>query len=259
MDVLTSILAGVNTVLSFIVAHADPGGVAQKTLIDASVAAGVKRFAPSEWGSSKIEELPWYAEKATIRAYLQEINKEKKVLEYTLFQPGFIVDYLAPVGTSKHLQPMPLWLDFHKRRAIVLEGKDSFFTLTTVNDLANVVVRAIEYDGEWPVVGGVKGTTLGQSKILEIGEKARGPFDITTVKEEDLRADNLQVSWLPMFVDPHLSPEQNDYFSKLVLKGTLLSARVGSWVVSDEWNRLLPDYRFTDPEQFLLEHWAGKA
>lgn len=29
--------------------------------------------------SSSIEELPWYAEKGTIRAYLEEINKEKTV------------------------------------------------------------------------------------------------------------------------------------------------------------------------------------
>ena len=42
-------LAGVHTVLSFITVHVDPENVAQKTLIDASVEAGVKRFAPSEW------------------------------------------------------------------------------------------------------------------------------------------------------------------------------------------------------------------
>lgn len=29
--------------------------------------------------SSNFEELPWYETKATIRAYLAEINKEKKV------------------------------------------------------------------------------------------------------------------------------------------------------------------------------------
>jgi hypothetical protein len=28
----------------------DPGSKAQKTLIDAAIIAGVKRFAPSEWG-----------------------------------------------------------------------------------------------------------------------------------------------------------------------------------------------------------------
>ena len=46
---LAAALAGVHTVLSFIVAHQDPGSIAQKTLVDAAVQAGVKRFAPSEW------------------------------------------------------------------------------------------------------------------------------------------------------------------------------------------------------------------
>ena len=47
---LTALLQGVDTVLSFIVTHLDPEGTAQKNLIDASIAAGVRRFAPSEWG-----------------------------------------------------------------------------------------------------------------------------------------------------------------------------------------------------------------
>jgi hypothetical protein len=44
-------LHGVDTVLSFIVAFEDAEGTIQKNLIDASVAAGVKRFAPSEWAT----------------------------------------------------------------------------------------------------------------------------------------------------------------------------------------------------------------
>ena len=47
---LKNLLQGVDTVLSFVVVHLDPDGTAQKNLIDASIAAGVRRFAPSEWG-----------------------------------------------------------------------------------------------------------------------------------------------------------------------------------------------------------------
>jgi hypothetical protein len=46
---LVQVLQGVHTVLSFIVVHLDTDNVAQKTLIDASIEAGVKRIAPSEW------------------------------------------------------------------------------------------------------------------------------------------------------------------------------------------------------------------
>jgi uncharacterized protein YbjT (DUF2867 family) len=50
VDQLAQVLQGVDTVLSVIVVHMDPGNVAQRNLIDAAVRAGVRRFAPSEWG-----------------------------------------------------------------------------------------------------------------------------------------------------------------------------------------------------------------
>lgn len=86
-----------------------------------------------------------------------------------------MVDYIAPPGAAtKHLQTMELFLDFNKSRAIVLEDKECVYTLTTMNDLANVVARAVEYEGEWPVIGGVHGTTLSASKLLEIGPRVQG-------------------------------------------------------------------------------------
>jgi uncharacterized protein YbjT (DUF2867 family) len=51
ISTLTRHLQGVHTVLSFIVSMTDLQGTTQKNLIDACVAAGVKRFAPSEWGT----------------------------------------------------------------------------------------------------------------------------------------------------------------------------------------------------------------
>lgn len=51
VEQLTQVLQGVDTVLCFIVVHMDENNVSQKTLIDAAVRAGVRRFAPSEWVS----------------------------------------------------------------------------------------------------------------------------------------------------------------------------------------------------------------
>jgi len=48
---LTKILGGVHTVLSFMLNVENPSGSEQKVLIDSSIAAGVKRFAPSEWST----------------------------------------------------------------------------------------------------------------------------------------------------------------------------------------------------------------
>ncbi|KAK0118465.1 hypothetical protein ONS95_012750 [Cadophora gregata] len=49
-DSLVDVLRGYHTVLSFINQSIDHGNASQKALIDACIAAGVKRFAPSEYG-----------------------------------------------------------------------------------------------------------------------------------------------------------------------------------------------------------------
>lgn len=64
--------------------------------------------------------------------------------------------------------------DFEKRRAIVVEGYDFVMTFTTAQDLANVVAKAVDYDGEWPVVGGISANRVTVSQILQIGERVRG-------------------------------------------------------------------------------------
>jgi uncharacterized protein YbjT (DUF2867 family) len=47
---LVEALRGTHTVLSFVQLLSDPDQTAQKNLIDAAISAGVKRFAPSEYG-----------------------------------------------------------------------------------------------------------------------------------------------------------------------------------------------------------------
>lgn len=104
-----------------------------------------------------------------------------KVIEYSLFQCGHFADYLAfPHRTAKQLLPLNMHYDFHNCRAIVVEGREHIdsISLITVFDLANVVAEAIEYEGEWPVQGGVLGTTVTPAQILELGEKIRGTFHV---------------------------------------------------------------------------------
>jgi hypothetical protein len=78
-------------------------------------------------------------------------------------------------------------IDFNQYRALTLYGgDDDRITLTTVQDLANVVALAVEYEGEWPVVGGIKGTEISIGELLTLGEKVRGklisfPCDIPSV------------------------------------------------------------------------------
>lgn len=73
-------------------------------------------------------------------------------------------------------------IDFQNRRAIVVDGHDAIMTYTTVQDVAAIVTRAVDLDGEWPVFGGISGNRLPTSEILKIGEKVRGVYYPTSKK-----------------------------------------------------------------------------
>ncbi|KAE9378972.1 NAD(P)-binding protein [Stipitochalara longipes BDJ] len=257
---LVEALRGIHTVLSFTQLLADPENTSQKNLIDASIAAGVKRFAPSEWGSASAIDMPWWAGKDEIKEYLKKVNETEKVLEYTLFQPGLFLEYLAyPYKTAKHLEPLNTMIDFQNRRAIVVEGHDAIMTYTSVNDLAAVIARAVDLDGEWPVIGGISGNRVPISKLLKIGEKVRGQaFSIDKVKLEDLENGILTASWTLDASHPSVARDQVERMMKAVLVGTLLSSAKGAWDVSDDFNQLLPDFKFAQVENFLTEVWKGK-
>ncbi|MCJ1471918.1 hypothetical protein MMC13_000559 [Lambiella insularis] len=258
---LRGILGGVHTVLSFIVTQSDPGNISQKNLIDAAIQTGVKRFAPSEWATSNFEHLPWYTGKAEVREYLRELNQSKKVLEYSLFLPGLFTNYFTyPYESAKHFHPFETHIDFNKRRALTLDGgDDDRITLTTVQDLSNIVARAVEYKGEWPVVGGIRGTEISIGQLLALGERVRGePFHIEKLKAKDLEAGVAKCSWLPTVDHPGIPHEQAEALAPMLVAGMLLGTSAGALRVTDEWNRLLPDYQFTQAEEFLAEAWHGK-
>ncbi|KAK5046584.1 hypothetical protein LTR84_007345 [Exophiala bonariae] len=258
-DGLTAALKGVEVVLSFVVAQSDPEGMAQKNLIDASVAAEVKRFAPSEW-ASRSGAGPQYASKDIVSDYLREINKDKRVLEYSLFQLGFFTNYLgSPHKTTKHVQLFNIHVDVENRRAIAPEGDDLKWTFTTVQDVARVVAEAVDYQGIWPEIGGVNGHTLTNAELLKIVEEIRGPISIERVTRADLEAGRLNTTWAPKIEHPSIPPEHRTReLSDKVISRTLLAGLKGSWVVSDEWNKLLPHVKFTKVDEFLRSvNWGS--
>ncbi|KAJ5100296.1 hypothetical protein N7456_006348 [Penicillium angulare] len=262
VDDLAQILQGVHTVLSFVTEQEDPTSPVQKKLIDASVKAGVKRFAPSEWASNGLAHMSWYGFKETTRQYLKDLNKDKKVLEYTLFQPGYLLNYLTrPYPSAKYIPFVDLPWDFNNRRWFsVDEGQNSTLTLTTIADLTNVVAQAIEFEGEWPVVGGIKGNDITMGELLTLAEKVRGgkPFAIEHVKAQDLEAGTWEASWTPVVDHASIPPEQRAGLARFFTSSILLAVNANQLHVSDSWNRLLPDYQFTDIDDFLTEAWKGK-
>jgi nucleoside-diphosphate-sugar epimerase len=86
------------------------------------------------------------------------------------------MDYLChPYKTAKYITTTVVNIDFVKRHAIVVEGTlDDEITYTSVEDIANIVTRAIDFEGEWPVVGGISGDRISIRQLLKVGEELRG-------------------------------------------------------------------------------------
>lgn len=78
------------------------------------------------------------------------------------------------------------------------------------------------------------------------------------MKLEDLEAGNLKTSWTLETRHPSVSEEEAADVLKSVLIGTLLSGAKGAWDVSDAFNQILPDYKFTQIEDFLTKVWEDK-
>ncbi|KAK7185569.1 NmrA-like family protein [Paraphaeosphaeria sporulosa] len=258
---LADVLQGVHTVLSFISEDQNSESPVQKRLIDAAIRAGVQRFAPSEWASSKLDYTDWYAYKGATREYLQKINEDKKVLEYTLFQPGLFMNYLTyPYASTRHLHLMDTPLNFNDRRFITLKGGDeSRINFVTVEDFAQIVAKAIDYEGEWPTNGGIRGSEISIGNLILLGEKIRGgTFDVTQLERSDILAGKWKAPWAPVIDHPSLQKEQVEAMSKHIAGRLLLSIEAGGWLVNDTWNSLFPEYKFAKLEEFLTEAWEGK-
>lgn len=204
------------------------------------------------------------------------------------------MNYLThPHQSAKHLLPISTPIDFYRRRALILDGSDDVrITLTTVQDLANIVVAAVEYEGQWPLMGGIQGDNITMAELLGIGEKTRGispsnplhitplvprgnvllflfaneknywkiggQFDVERLDPADLKAGIVHSSWKPKIEHPSITAEQIEELESQFVSGIVLSMGSGVMDGSDEWNKLLPEYNFTSAEAFLSEFWYGK-
>ncbi|KAK2606326.1 hypothetical protein QQS21_003257 [Conoideocrella luteorostrata] len=259
---LVKLFGDVEVVLNFIVVHNDPGNESARLLVDAAVEAGVKRFAPSEWTMSQqlysiIDSVPWYQGKLDMQSYLREMNKDKKVIEYCFFQPGMFMDYAGyPHKLAKHVPPMPTVWQLDELRIVGVKGhEDDMVTMTTVSDIAAVVKHAIEYEGEWPEVGGIRGQQISPRQLQQMVEKIRGkPVQLELVEQSDLDNGVLNAK-LPLVQHPSIPEDQREAWSKPGWIGILTAVAKGAFAVTDEWNKLLPDYKFTSMETFITQTW----
>jgi hypothetical protein len=91
-----------------------------------------------------------------------------------------------------------------------------------------------------------------------VNDGAGSPFNIERLNGDDLATGQWKTSWIPKLDHPSLPKEQVDMFSRIIVAGLLLAISDKAFEISDEWNKLLPDYKFTQADEFLTEVWGGK-
>jgi hypothetical protein len=259
---LTTALKGHDVCLSFLVVHLDTNSTTQKNLVHACIAAGVRRFAPSEWGIKNESGIEPYANKDEMARYLASLAESNQLggLEYCLFQPSIFMDYFAhPYPLAPELITWPFFLDFNNRRALILDDGEQPLVITAIQDDAEMLKLAIEDDRPWPTVGGIRGCRTTTAELFSLAQKLRpGDWKVEHVSSEDIRRGELKSSWVPRMSHPVIPEEDREEYSVQFVIMFFTGILNGAWDVSDEWNQRFPDFKFQSAEEYLTKAWEGK-
>ncbi len=135
MESLTAALKGVDALVSTVAGQAMGG---QTLLIDAAIAAGVKRFIPSEYGSCttdpKLENFPMYAPMWKVKRYLQEKAKAGE-LTWTVVATGGFMDYMFL---------KPIFVDFKTHTATLYDDGNNRLSSTSMPNIGKAIVGVLK-------------------------------------------------------------------------------------------------------------------
>jgi hypothetical protein len=160
----------------------------QTVLIDAAVAAGVRRFIPSDYGTittnKELHGYPGYASFAKIQNYLVEKSKTSR-LSYTILATGGFLDMLF--GQSGIV-------DFDNHKVVLYDGGESRISSTSFASVGNAVVGILNRPGETSNrILRVSQAILTQNKVLTIAKdmKPEISWEITPVKTSEMMQEAL--------------------------------------------------------------------
>ncbi|RMZ80971.1 hypothetical protein DV738_g2349, partial [Chaetothyriales sp. CBS 135597] len=179
---LTPALEGVEVVVS-VVASASAGS--QNPLIDASIAAGVRRFLPSEFGSNtvnpKSEQLPVFQYKVETRKYLEAKARDHPGFSYTVVANGPFFDWGLQVG---------FFLNPAQHSAVVYNGGDVKFSTTTLASIGKAVVGVVAHQDETRNRAVyVQDALVSQNQLIQYAKEVDGKeWQITNKTTDETRA-----------------------------------------------------------------------
>ncbi|KAB8070609.1 hypothetical protein BDV29DRAFT_197889 [Aspergillus leporis] len=137
---LTTALKGQDAVISTLTTDAME---VQFALIDAAVAACVKRFIPSEFsadiGNPKAATLPVYQSKIAVSKVLEQKAQENPDFTYTLVRHGPFLDWSLAAG---------FLFNFKSDTPALYDGGDRHFSTTTLATVGRAVVGTLKHPDE---------------------------------------------------------------------------------------------------------------
>lgn len=183
---LTSALKGIDGVVSTL---ASVSLSSQTKLIDASIAAGVQRFVPSEFGvdtqNENASKLPVFTPKIEVQKYLKEKADEGKI-SYTLVFTGPFFDWGLAVG---------FLLNVKEKKARLFDGGDNKFSATTVATIGKTIVEVFRKpEVTKNRVIKVKDLETSQNQVIAIVNKIKpeGEWQIEKVDTDALVKDSYE-------------------------------------------------------------------
>lgn len=165
VESLTTALRGIDALVSTVSMMAIDS---QTILIDAAVAAGVKRFIPSEYGSvssnPKLENNPAYAGMWKVKRYLWEKAKTGD-LTWTVLATGAFLEFLF--GHS-------MLLDFENHKATLYDEGDNRISSTSMANIGKAIASILKnYEATKNKVMRVSETILTQNQVLKMAKDLR--------------------------------------------------------------------------------------
>ncbi|KAJ5445322.1 hypothetical protein N7491_001404 [Penicillium cf. griseofulvum] len=165
---LVAALQGQDAVVSTV---GTPGISAQKTVIDASIQAGVRRFIPSDFGALTTrpgaESLPLNALWIDIQNYLKEKALSGQI-EYTLFAVGPFLEFVMS---------MPFLTDLQTQTTAPLYDHGMHtFSSTSVSSVGKAISGALKNaPATKNRLVSIHDIVLTQNKVLNLAKKYSGP------------------------------------------------------------------------------------
>lgn len=164
VESLTTALKGQDAVVSTV---GTEGLLGQSLLFDAAVAAGVKRFLPSEFGSDlsnlKTAGLPVFGYKIATRKHIEEKIKAGGNITYTYVVNAPFLDWGIEVG---------FLLEWKEGKPRIFDGGDRLFSTTTLPSVGLATAGVLSHYEETknrPVR--VHDIATTQNQLLEIAKK----------------------------------------------------------------------------------------